>query len=135
MSDVINIQSDHSHGHGHGHGHGAPPMGPAVNLTSVAAEKVREIRQEESIEDAMGLRLRVVGGGCSGFSYDLYFDTKMDMDVEFQIHGVQVYVDQMSLMYLDGTEIDYVEGLMGAGFKFNNPNVKATCGCGSSFSV
>lgn len=133
MSDVINIQSDHSDSHGHGHG--APPMGPAVNLTSIAAEKVREIRQEESIEEAMGLRLRVVGGGCSGFSYDLYFDARMDMDVEFQIHGVQVYVDQMSLMYLDGTEIDYVEGLMGAGFKFNNPNVKATCGCGSSFSV
>ncbi len=111
------------------------PIGPVVKLTAVAADKVLEIRKEEGIEDDMGLRLRVVGGGCSGFSYDLYFDNRTDMDVEFMINGVQVFVDQMSLMYLDGTEIDYIEGLMGAGFKFNNPNVKSTCGCGSSFSV
>ncbi|RMH38800.1 MAG: iron-sulfur cluster assembly accessory protein [Deltaproteobacteria bacterium] len=111
------------------------PAGPRVTLTKLAADKVLEIRQEEGIEDDMGLRLRVVGGGCAGFAYDLYFDHKTDMDVEFNIHGVQVFVDQMSLMYLDGTEIDYVEGLMGAGFKFNNPNVKSTCGCGSSFQV
>jgi iron-sulfur cluster insertion protein len=110
-------------------------QGPQVNLTPVAAEKVVEIRKDEGIEAEMGLRLRVVGGGCAGFSYDLYFDARTEMDVEFTIHGVQVFVDQMSLMYLDGTEIDYVEGLMGAGFKFNNPNVKSTCGCGSSFQV
>jgi iron-sulfur cluster assembly accessory protein len=109
--------------------------GPVVMLTPVAAEKVLDIRKEEAIEPQMGLRLRVVGGGCSGFAYDLYFDAQTEMDVEFSIHGVQVFVDQMSLMYLDGTEIDYVEGLMGAGFKFNNPNVKSTCGCGSSFQV
>ena len=109
--------------------------GPLVHLTAIAAEKVREIRTEEGIEDDMGLRLRVVGGGCSGFAYDLYFDNRTEMDVEFELHGVQVFVDQMSLMYLDGTEIDYVEGLMGAGFKFNNPNVKSTCGCGASFQV
>jgi iron-sulfur cluster insertion protein len=111
------------------------PVGPAVLLSPIAAEKVGEIRKEEAIEEAMGLRLRVVGGGCSGFAYDLYFDHRTEMDMEFQIHGVQIFVDQMSLMYLDGTEIDYVEGLMGAGFKFNNPNVKSTCGCGSSFQV
>lgn len=111
------------------------PLGPQVNLTAIAAEKVNEIRTDEGIEDGMGLRLRVVGGGCAGFAYDLYFDERTDMDVEFAIHGVQVFVDQMSLMYLDGTEIDYVEGLMGAGFKFNNPNVKSTCGCGASFQV
>ena len=110
-------------------------QGPQVNLTPVAAEKVVEIRKDEGIEAEMGLRLRVVGGGCAGFAYDLYFDARTEMDVEFTIHGVQVFVDQMSLMYLDGTEIDYVEGLMGAGFKFNNPNVKSTCGCGSSFQV
>ena len=83
----------------------------------------------------MALRLRVVGGGCSGFSYDLYFDSAQDADKVFDSFGVKLVVDQMSLMYLVGTEVDYVEGLHGAGFKFQNPNVKATCGCGSSFSA
>ena len=106
-----------------------------IQITPLAAEKVLEIRQAEDIEDTMGLRLRVVGGGCSGFSYDLYFDDPTPMDRKFEINGVDVVVDQMSLMYLIGTEIDYVEGLAGAGFKFNNPNVKSTCGCGSSFAV
>jgi iron-sulfur cluster assembly accessory protein len=113
------------------------PIAPEslVNLTALAATKVMEIRDAEAIEPDMGLRLRVVGGGCAGFSYDLYFDGKTEVDREMQIHGVRVIVDEMSLMYLIGTEIDYVEGLQGAGFKFNNPNVKSTCGCGSSFAV
>lgn len=106
-----------------------------VSLTRLAAEKVLEIRTAESIEEEMALRLRVVGGGCSGFSYDLYFDSKGEMDRELECHGVRMVVDQMSLMYLVGTQIDYVEGLAGAGFKFQNPNVKSTCGCGSSFQV
>ncbi|HKA89772.1 MAG TPA: iron-sulfur cluster insertion protein ErpA [Haliangiales bacterium] len=106
-----------------------------VQLTSVAAEKVKEIRTAEGIETTMGLRMRVVGGGCSGFSYDLYFDNSQDGDKIFDSNGVQLIVDQMSLMYLLGTEVDYIEGLHGAGFKFHNPNVKSTCGCGSSFSV
>ena len=117
----------------------APPVageGEAiVILTELAAEKVLEIRKAESIEEDMGLRVRVVGGGCAGFSYDLYFDKSSEMDKEFTVHGVNVIVDQMSLMYLVGTEIDYIEGLGGAGFKFNNPNVSSTCGCGSSFGV
>lgn len=104
-------------------------------LTEKAAEKVKEIRTAEGIEDVMALRLRVVGGGCSGFSYDLYFDNAQETDKQFDSHGVKLAVDQMSLMYLMGTEVDYVEGLHGAGFKFGNPNVKSTCGCGSSFSV
>jgi iron-sulfur cluster insertion protein len=108
---------------------------PFLGLTEKAAEKVREIRAAEGIEDTMGLRLRVVGGGCSGFSYDLYFDNVADVDKTLESHGVKLIVDQMSLMYLVGTEVDYVEGLQGAGFKFNNPNVKSTCGCGSSFSA
>jgi iron-sulfur cluster assembly accessory protein len=108
---------------------------PFLGLTEKAAEKVREIRAAEGIEDTMGLRLRVVGGGCSGFSYDLYFDNVADADKTLESHGVKLVVDQMSLMYLVGTEVDYVEGLQGAGFKFNNPNVKSTCGCGSSFSA
>jgi len=106
-----------------------------VGLTRLAAEKVLEIREAEGIEAEMALRLRVVGGGCSGFAYDLYFDTRNEMDRELECHGVRMVVDQMSLMYLVGTEIDYIEGLSGAGFKFQNPNVSSTCGCGSSFKV
>lgn len=106
-----------------------------LRLTPVAAAKVNEIRQAEGIEAGMALRLRVVGGGCAGFSYDLYFDEPAEVDRQFAVQGVQCIVDEMSLMYLVGTEIDYVEGLQGAGFKFQNPNVKSTCGCGSSFSV
>jgi iron-sulfur cluster insertion protein len=106
-----------------------------VRITSVAAAKVNEIRQAEAIEENFALRLRVVGGGCAGFSYDLYFDEISEVDRQCEINGVKVVVDEMSLMYLVGTEIDYIEGLQGAGFKFNNPNVKSTCGCGSSFSV
>lgn len=106
-----------------------------IGLTPIAATKVNEIREAEAIEAEMGLRLRVVGGGCAGFSYDLYFDAATEVDQQFELAGVKVVVDEMSLMYLVGTEIDYVEGLSGAGFKFQNPNVKSTCGCGSSFSV
>src|SRR6476661_2891206 len=103
---------------------------PIVALTEKAAEKVREIKSSEGIEESFGLRLRVVGGGCSGFSYDLYFDQAQDADKSFDSHGVKLLVDQMSLMYLMGTQVDYVEGLQGAGFKFINPNVKSSCGCG-----
>ncbi len=118
----------------------APPMeaaGPEsmVMITPGAAVKINEIREAEGIEANMALRLRVVGGGCAGFSYDLYFDEGTEVDRALEIAGVKVVVDEMSLMYLVGVEIDYVEGLQGAGFKFNNPNVKSTCGCGSSFSV
>ena len=121
----------------------APEMSPMdaagpeslVRITDDAATKVNEIREAEGIEANMALRLRVVGGGCAGFSYDLYFDEIAEVDRQVELNGVKVVVDEMSLMYLVGTEIDYVEGLQGAGFKFNNPNVKSTCGCGSSFSV
>ena len=108
---------------------------PLVSLTELAAGKVKEIKTAEGIDDNYGLRLRVVGGGCSGFAYDLYFDQVADGDKTYESQGVKLVVDQMSLMYLMGTQIDYVEGLQGAGFKFNNPNVKSTCGCGSSFSA
>ena len=106
-----------------------------VNITPVAADKINSIRTEEGIEGAMALRLRVVGGGCAGFTHDLYFDEPTEVDRRVKIAGVDVVVDEMSLMYLVGTEIDYVEGLQGAGFKFKNTNWKSTCGCGSSFSV
>jgi len=106
-----------------------------VKLTARAAEKVKAVRAEEKIEDGYGLRLKVMGGGCSGFAYDLYFDQPQDVDQCFESQGVRLLCDQMSLMYLVGTEIDYVESVQGSGFKFTNPNVKSTCGCGSSFSV
>ncbi|MEY4577396.1 MAG: hypothetical protein RL701_2099 [Pseudomonadota bacterium] len=106
-----------------------------ITLTDKASEKVKEIQGAEGLA-GQGLRLRVIGGGCSGFSYDLFFDDEIsDMDEQFESNGIPLYVDQMSLTYLSGTEIDYVEGLYGAGFKFNNPVAKSTCGCGSSFNA
>jgi iron-sulfur cluster assembly accessory protein len=113
----------------------APGPESMLLITPGAAVKVNEIRDAEAIEPTMALRLRVVGGGCAGFSYDLYFDEPAEVDRQFSVAGVKCVVDEMSLMYLVGTEVDYVEGLQGAGFKFNNPNVKSTCGCGSSFSA
>lgn len=107
-----------------------------VKLTEKAAEKIKQIKINDSVGDDYKLRLRVVGGGCSGFQYDLYFDnTSLNGDQEFDCYGIKVVVDPMSLQYLAGTEIDYVDGLQGSGFRFNNPNVKGTCGCGSSFQA
>lgn len=106
-----------------------------IAMTPLAASKVREISDTEGLTE-QGLRLKVIGGGCAGFQYDLYFeDTPTDFDERFESHGVQLYVDPLSYQYLDGTEIDYVEGVQGSGFKFGNPNVASTCGCGSSFAV
>ena len=106
-----------------------------ISVTTRAAEKVKEIAQTENLE-SQGLRLRVIGGGCAGFTYDLYFEDQVgDMDEHYESNGVKLYVDPLSHQYLEATEIDYVEGVHGSGFKFNNPNVKGTCGCGSSFSV
>ena len=104
-------------------------------LTGIAAEKVKEIMAQQDPKPA-GLRVAVVGGGCSGFQYHMAFESQPNStDLVFEFDGLKVIVDQMSHMYLDGVEIDYVETLEGAGFKFNNPNVKSTCGCGSSFNV
>ena len=106
-----------------------------ITITEKAASKVMEIAKDEDLL-GQGLRLRVLGGGCAGFQYDLYFEDKpTDMDEEFVDRGIKLFIDPLSYQYLDGTEIDYVEGLHGSGFKFGNPNVKSTCGCGSSFSV
>ncbi len=106
-----------------------------LQLTETAITKVKEIIAQQD-PHPVGLRIGVVGGGCSGFSYQMQFEEKTSpMDKVMEFDGVKVFVDQMSLMYLDGTEVDYVESLEGAGFKFGNPNVKSTCGCGSSFSV
>ena len=106
-----------------------------INLTPVASTKVKEIMSMQSPVPT-ALRVAVVGGGCSGFQYHMAFENQTsDADQVFEFDGLKVAVDQMSSMYLDGIEIDYIETLEGAGFKFNNPNVKSTCGCGSSFSV
>jgi iron-sulfur cluster insertion protein len=107
-----------------------------ISLSERASHKVREIQQTEGL-DSQALRVRVIGGGCSGFTYDLFFDDEFNNDIDEKIesNGIPVFVDMMSLTYLEGTEIDYVEGLYGAGFKFSNPTAKSTCGCGSSFSV
>lgn len=106
-----------------------------ISLTGVAAGKVKEISAAEGLE-GQGLRLRVIGGGCAGFQYDLYFeDVPTDLDEKFESHGIPLYIDPLSFQYLDGTEIDYVETAHGAGFKFGNPNVSGSCGCGSSFQT
>ena len=106
-----------------------------ITITERAASKVMEIAKEEDLL-GQGLRLRVLGGGCAGFQYDLYFEDKpTDMDEQFESNGVLLFVDPLSSQYLDGTAIDYVDGVHGAGFKFGNPNVTGSCGCGSSFNV
>src|SRR3954464_13184807 len=106
-----------------------------VQMTEKAIGKVREIMSSQDPAPA-GLRISVVGGGCSGFSYSMAFETEPGMmDKTYNYDGLKVFVDQASLLYLDGAEVDYVESLEGSGFKFNNPKVKSTCGCGSSFSA
>lgn len=106
-----------------------------VTLTEAAAKRVQDLRLEEG-KPEWGLRLRVVGGGCSGFSYELgWEDTAQDGDQVFESRGVRVYVDGFSSPYVDGAEIDYVDSLYGSGFSIRNPNVKGTCGCGHSFQA
>jgi iron-sulfur cluster assembly accessory protein len=107
----------------------------SIELTPKAIAKVKDIMAQQSTPPA-GLRVAVVGGGCSGFSYQMNFENESNgIDKVFEFDGLKVYVDQASLMYLNGTKIDYLETLEGAGFKFENPNVRTTCGCGSSFSA
>src|SRR6516225_1917117 len=106
-----------------------------ITLTPNAVAKVKEIMAQQNPVPA-GLRVGVVGGGCSGFSYSMQFENSAGMmDKTFDMDGLKVYVDATSVMYLNGCMVDYVETLEGAGFKFENPNVKSTCGCGSSFNV
>jgi iron-sulfur cluster insertion protein len=106
-----------------------------IRLTTMATEKVKEIRKAEGTEN-YGLRVRVVAGGCSGFSYDLYFDEQPTPDDKvFETDGVKIFIDNLSYRYLEGTEIDYVESIAGAGFKFSNPQSKGSCGCGKSFNA
>jgi len=106
-----------------------------VQLTETAITKVKEILNSQDPKPG-GLRISVVGGGCSGFSYSMAFENTPNLlDKTYAFDGLKVFVDQASLLYLDGAEVDYVETMEGSGFKFNNPNVKSTCGCGSSFNA
>ena len=106
-----------------------------LTLTDKAQGKVKEILDSQP-EPFAGLRVQVVGGGCSGFQYHMGFEKQENSgDEVLDMGGFKVFVDRGSSMYLDGTEIDWVEALSGSGFKFNNPNVKSTCGCGESFQA
>ncbi|HYM45669.1 MAG TPA: iron-sulfur cluster assembly accessory protein [Solirubrobacteraceae bacterium] len=107
-----------------------------VTITDKGAEKVREFLDAQEADASMaGLRVGVRGGGCSGFQYQLAFDEQRDEDTVFESHGLKLLVDDASLPYVRGSVIDYEESLQGAGFKVENPNVVAACGCGSSFRV
>ncbi len=106
----------------------------AITLTPTAAEKINELLGG-SEGDEQALRVAVRGGGCSGFQYALAFDKVKEDDHVFEDRGVSVIVDKVSAQFVFGSEVDYVEGLQGAGFQVNNPNVVAACGCGSSFQV
>ncbi|MBI4874957.1 MAG: iron-sulfur cluster assembly accessory protein [Acidobacteria bacterium] len=106
-----------------------------IQLTEKAISKVKEILETQEPKPA-GLRISVVGGGCSGFNYSMAFESSPAMlDKTYDFEGLKVFIDQASMLYLDGANVDYVETLEGQGFKFDNPNVKSTCGCGSSFSA
>ncbi len=106
----------------------------AVVLTPEAIEEVKRMLAKEQ-KAAPGLRLMVKGGGCSGLSYAMNFDQKKDGDNEFDFNGLKVFVDPKSLLYLNGTTLDYADSLQEKGFRFINPNANKTCGCGESFSV
>jgi iron-sulfur cluster assembly accessory protein len=107
-----------------------------IEFTPKGAEKVHEfLSAQEADTSSAGLRVGVRGGGCSGFQYQLAFDEQREDDIIFESAGLKVIVDTQSLPYVDGSSIDYVESLQGAGFQVNNPNVVAACGCGSSFRV
>ena len=106
-----------------------------IKLTDKAAEKVKELLSGQPAGEEQALRVAVRGGGCSGFQYALAFDAPKDDDHRFEAQGVSVVVDKTSMQFVFGSEVDWVDGLQGAGFAVNNPNVEAACGCGSSFRV
>ncbi len=105
-----------------------------LTITSAAAEKVRELLEAEG-DQSLGLRIFVAGGGCSGMQYGMTLDEVQEGDVTLEMQGIKVLVDEMSAGYINGSEVDYVDSLMGAGFTVNNPNAVSTCGCGHSFKT
>ena len=112
------------------------PAAPIVVLTAKAVEMIKLTRTQEGMDESYGLRVAVAGGGCSGFQYALDFEQEArENDECFEVEGLRVFVDPVSARYLEDVVIDYVFGMNGAGFKFNNPKATGTCGCGSSFAV
>ena len=106
----------------------------AIKISDVAAAQLKQLLAGQE-DGEQALRVAVKGGGCSGFQYSLALDKRKDEDMVFEYNGVSVVVDKTSMQFVFGSEVDYVEGLQGAGFAVNNPNVVAACGCGSSFQV
>lgn len=106
----------------------------AITLTTAAAGKVRELLEQEN-DPTLGLRVFVAGGGCSGLQYGMTLDEEQEGDTVISVEGFKVFVDDMSLGYIVGSEVDYVDSLMGAGFTVNNPNAVSSCGCGHSFKT
>ena len=109
----------------------------AILMTEKAAHEVKRVQEEQKFDDDMFLLIGVAGGGCSGFNYTLTFDNTFDeqQDSKIEQHGVAVVVDKKSALYLDGTTVDWYDGLEKRGFTFENPNAVKTCGCGSSFQA
>jgi iron-sulfur cluster assembly protein len=105
-----------------------------VTMTAAAAEKVHELLKQEN-DPTLGLRIFVAGGGCSGLQYGMTLDEEQDGDTVVSMNNVRVFIDDMSLGYINGSEVDYVDSLMGAGFTVNNPNAVSSCGCGHSFKT
>ena len=105
-----------------------------INMTPAAADKVRELLAQEN-DPSLALRVFVAGGGCSGLQYGMTLDEEQEGDTVISISGFNILVDEMSMGYIDGSEIDYVDSLMGAGFTVNNPNAVSSCGCGHSFKT
>ncbi len=107
-----------------------------IDVTEVAAERIQDLLEKDGKTETHGLRMKVVGGGCSGLRYELAFDDQVDdLDTELEAKGVRVIVDEKSALYLVGTTLDFVDTLQEAGFKVLNPNAKNTCGCGESFGA
>ena len=107
-----------------------------IEVTEVAAERIRELLEKEGRAESHGLRMKVVGGGCSGLRYELAFDDEVtERDSEIVRHGVRIIVDEKSALYLVGTTLDFVDTLNESGFKMLNPNAQNTCGCGESFAA
>lgn len=108
-----------------------------VELTKLAAEEIKRVLQEQDLPESTALRVGVAGGGCSGFQYQLEFEETVDEKADFvrEMHGIRVAIDKKSLLMLEGTEIDFHNGLDRRGFVFNNPNAVRSCGCGNSFQA
>ncbi len=107
----------------------------AIKISERAAKEIKQIIEDNNIPSEYALRIGIKAGGCSGFTYVLVFDLAKENDTIFESNGIKVVIDPKSLFYLEGTELDFVDGLMGRGFVFHNPNSVRSCGCGHSFSV